>query len=264
MPLDPALAGIGVADDAIRVYVLEDRIDDLEVPERFGAWRTQIVRTPGFWALTPCGVSVGHVATTAGTLGCLVDVGGRRHLLSNNHVLANSNAAQNGDDVVQPGPLDGGAPPGDVIANLDAFEPINFTGAVNHIDAALAELVDPTQVSPDIITIGFPANPPTQLSLDQTVAKHGRTTGFTTGTVVDVSFDGYVSYKGAGTAWFENQIVIQGVDGPFSQPGDSGSLILESGTSHPVALLFAGDGQNTLANSIETILSRFGATIVGT
>ena len=262
MPLNPALAGIGLAGNAVRVYVLEDRVDGLEIPERFGELRTEVVSTPGFQTLTPCGVSVGHVAVTAGTLGCLVDVGGRRHLLSNNHVLANSNAALNGDEVVQPGPTDGGVAPGDVIASLNAFEPIDFTGAVNHIDAALAELVDPAQVTPDIITIGFPVNPPKQASLGQSVAKHGRTTNFTTGAVVDVSFDGYVSYNGAGTAWFEDQVVVRGFDGPFSQPGDSGSLILEDATSHPVALLFAGDQRLTLANPIDAVLNRFGASIV--
>lgn len=264
MPLNPALAGIGVGEDTFRVYVLEDRGDDLEVPARFGDLRTEIVRTPALQALTPCGVSVGHAATTAaGTLGCLVDVGGRRLVLSNNHVLANSNAAMNGDEIVQPGPLDGGASPSDVIANLDDFEPIQFTGAVNHIDAALAELVEAAHVSPEIMAIGLPVNPPTPPSFGQTVAKHGRTTGLTNGVVDDLSFDGYVHYNGR-RAWFEEQIVVKGDDPPFSQPGDSGALILETPTLQPVGLLFAGNDQLTLANPIQSVLGRFGATILDT
>ena len=63
-------------------------------------------------------------------------------------------------------------------------------------------------------------------------------------------------------AYFENQIAIVGSDGPFSESGDSGSLILDNPGSHPVGLLFAGDDTHTLANPIQAVLNRFGATIV--
>lgn len=52
----------------------------------------------------PCGVSVGHIRVTAGTIGVLLcdrsrpDTG-RRYILSNNHVLANSNDAATGDSM---------------------------------------------------------------------------------------------------------------------------------------------------------------------
>ena len=55
----------------------------------------------------PGGVSIGHIDITAGTLGCLVKRDGTTFILSNNHVLANSNDAQVGDPILQPGPLDG-------------------------------------------------------------------------------------------------------------------------------------------------------------
>src|SRR5687768_11659344 len=59
----------------------------------------------------PCGVSVGHHSITAGTIGAVVrDTGrsdnGRRYILSNNHVLANSNDARAGDAIWQPGTFD--------------------------------------------------------------------------------------------------------------------------------------------------------------
>ena len=78
---------------------------------------------------------------------------------------------------------------------------------------------------------------------------------------MDISFDGNVDVDGE-TACFEDQIAIVGNDGPFSEAGDSGSLILDNPGSHPIDLLFAGDKTHTLANPIQTVLNRFGATIV--
>lgn len=51
---------------------------------------------------------------------------------------------------------------------------------------------------------------------------------------------------------------------PFSEPGDSGSLILDSPGTHPVGLLFAGDDSQTVANPIQSVLNRFGATVAVT
>lgn len=74
----------------------------------------------------PGGVSLGHVGITAGTLGCLVRKNGRLYILSNNHVIANSNDAAIGDPILQPGPTDGGRDPGDRIGRLSEWVPIQF------------------------------------------------------------------------------------------------------------------------------------------
>ena len=75
----------------------------------------------------PGGVSIGHHSITAGTLGCVVKKDGKRYILSNNHVLANSNQAILGDYIFQPGPTDGGLL-SDRIATLYQFIPIDFGG----------------------------------------------------------------------------------------------------------------------------------------
>ena len=54
------------------------------------------------------GFSVGHVRSTAGTLGAIVKRDGKLYLLSNCHVLARSGNATAGDQIVYPGPADGG------------------------------------------------------------------------------------------------------------------------------------------------------------
>lgn len=85
------------------------------------------------------GTSVGHKSVTAGTLGLLVKKGGHTYILSNNHVLANANNAQLGDEIVQPGRADGGRLERDLVAHLSHFVPIDFNGD-NVVDAALAKL----------------------------------------------------------------------------------------------------------------------------
>jgi len=87
----------------------------------------------------PLGFSLGHPAITAGSIGGrVVDASGAIYVLSNNHVLANSNDAGVGDPELQPGPFDGGTAPADQIGTLAAFKPINFSGGANTIDAAIA------------------------------------------------------------------------------------------------------------------------------
>ena len=84
----------------------------------------------------PGGISIGHTGITAGTLGCLVKKNNELYILSNNHVLADSNNGQIGDHIVQPGPYDGGSYPNDHIANLYQFIPINFTDQPSNCSTA--------------------------------------------------------------------------------------------------------------------------------
>src|SRR5256885_9102262 len=86
----------------------------------------------------PMGSSVGTPAITAGSIGARVADGlGNLYILSNNHVLANSNDATIGDPELQPGAYDGGTA-ADKIATLSAFKAIDFSGGPNSIDAAIA------------------------------------------------------------------------------------------------------------------------------
>lgn len=124
------------------------RVDDKSLPalENVGPFQlTERVR-PAYG-----GVGIGHMNVTAGTLGtCVYDASAfpgipqRYHILSNNHVLANSDNATVGDPILQPGRVDGGTFPADVIAKLSRFVPIRFHQAgqpvpLNLVDAAAAE-----------------------------------------------------------------------------------------------------------------------------
>lgn len=268
------IEGIGIAGDVVRVYVREDIDPEVKIPDTIKDLPTEPVASSGFRAQSParhdalspvvCGVSVGHHRITYGTLGCLVDIPGSRCILSNSHVLTHPDGSV-GDEIMQPGPYHSRRDaPSRRIACLTDHEPLVFGSAVNHIDAAIAALDDHASAIPEIMTIGRPVNPPVPAVPNQAVTKHGAYTGLTCGTVVDVSFDGNVYYDRFYhlTAYFENQIVIVGTHGPFSHAGDSGSLVVDNLGAHPVGLLFAGDDTHTLANPIQAVLNRFGATIV--
>jgi hypothetical protein len=135
------------------------------------------------------GISIGHVDITAGTLGGLVkdNVSGKTVILSNNHVMANSNAATIGDPILQPGPADNGTFPGDHIANLTRFVEIQFGGAENRVDGAIATPLQPGNVIWNTRDIG-PEIPSqsrvlTEDDLGIFVHKTGRTTEHTQGFV---------------------------------------------------------------------------------
>ena len=82
--------------------------------------------------MRPCppGFSIGHTSITAGTLGAWVKRGSgdEYHVLSNNHVLANSNDAQPNDVIIQPGKADGGFSGTDRFALLEDFAVIKWDG----------------------------------------------------------------------------------------------------------------------------------------
>lgn len=216
----------------------------------------------------------------SGTLGAVVqDAQGMLYILSNNHVLARTNVALPGEDVSQPGAIDQRCGQTGVLADLTTFIPLAFRKSklipLNTVDAAIA-LARPGAVRTDgaILDIGPVSARTVAAFVGQAVRKSGRTTGFTTGAVaaIDVTVDvGYSKTCGGASnqvARFVNQIRI--TPGAFSAGGDSGSLIVESGTVDPtdqrpraVGLLFAGSSTTTIANPIGNVLSALGVTMVG-
>jgi hypothetical protein len=269
-----AVSGLGGYDEiAVRVYVRaklpQASVPSSErVPTDVNGTPTDVIPVGDLTALlrpTACGVSVGHFRITAGTLGCLATKRGvstgDRFILSNNHVLADSNTGMVGDDILEPGPIDGGSS-ANPIARLSDFQPIDFTAPTNAIDAAIAQVIDVADVTPDILGgIGIVTQPPMPAALFQSVRKHGRTTRHTVGIITDLAADIRVRY-GTRIAEFQDQIGILGAGGLFSSGGDSGSLIVDAVTRRPVGLLFAGGGGMTFGNPIDPILTRFDIDIL--
>jgi hypothetical protein len=208
-----------------------------------------------------------------GTLGALVEDGnGNQYILSNNHVLARTNAAAIGEDIIQPGLIDESPAcfkdTTDIVADLSAFIPIQFKAKkiipTNPVDAAIAQVrankVDPTGFIIDIGTVSSDTVAP---SLGMAVKKSGRTTGLTNGNITAVSATVDVSYGSGKTARFTNQIVVG--TGGFIAAGDSGSLMVEDEVTNPraVGLLFAGSNTTAIANPIGEVLDSFRVSMVG-
>lgn len=211
----------------------------------------------GRYRPAPGGVSVGHFRITAGTIGCLVRRGTRLYILSNNHVLANSNHAAIGDAILQPGPYDGGRNPQDLIARLSAFVPIKLApGTTNQVDAAIAQ-TRPALVSAANIGFGRISATTVAPTMNLLVKKAGRTTQRTAGRIVGLNATVNVGGYGPRPAVFTGQMIIRSVTTrPFSQGGDSGSLIMTQTGNRPVGLLFAGNSVVTIANPIRTVLAQ--------
>lgn len=257
----------------------------------------------------PAGVSIGHYMVSAGTLGGIVfdRHTGEPLLLSNNHVLANSNEGEIGDAILQPGPTDHGLRPDDVVAKLHRFEMLRFfsdTGSgisppsqppplfppggcdiaeafvtignalsklsgsskrlatvqapkaqigapiyPNRVDAALARPINPMLFQQNIVEIGRP-NGSKLAQIGMRIRKHGRTTGYTEGSVTLMNATVDVSYGDNLQARFSGQVIAT----PISQGGDSGALIIEGDSLKVVGLLFAGSRRATIFTPIQTVL----------
>jgi hypothetical protein len=273
--IGPKMSGSSiVVDTALIVYVRQKRaLSELSlnerVPTEYEGLPTEVVPVGEIQALarpTPAGVSGGHRNLNgSGTLGCLVTrqgQGERRFILSNNHVMAQLNSASIGDDVVEPSMPDSGGT-ATAIATLSDFEPLRFGGPRNDIDAAVAELIDPADMTPDIKMIGRVTPASVNPVIGMSVKKYGRTTGLTLGVIAALGADVSVTYANGQTAHFEGQISVRGAaGGNFGQPGDSGSLVVDSEGKRPVGLLFAVGGPVTFCNHIRLVLPRFTAVVV--
>ncbi len=231
----------------------------------------------------------------SGTLGALLeDSGGRQFLLSNNHVLARSDQAGIGDAIVQPGLIDNNCTPlGDSsaimpVASLTGWLPLS--SPATNADAAIAQVasraVDPSgrilelglrrpdgtlaAAAPGISSTGGKGE---AAWLDQQVAKSGRTTGLTCGSVSALDLDVNVDYfrdcaetRPYLTKTFTGQLAISG--NTFSDAGDSGALVVDAGNAEPVGLYFAGGTDvngvsHAVANPAPDILNELSAQAGG-
>lgn len=256
-------------------------LTDVIVVRKIKALKTRTDR----WRPAPGGVSIGHEKITAGTLGCLVTKGGRIYILSNNHVLADSNQGAIGSAILQPGKADGGEFPKDRIATLAEFVEIKWLGGegcpiskaaaglgnifakaarsksqlqairqeevFNLVDAAIARPNDDKDVLNEILDIGvLSGGVNITPSLGMRIQKSGRTTAVTEDEILQLDVSTQVQYGDGKIALFEDQLMT----GPMSAPGDSGSAILDM-DKNLVGLLFAGSDDVTILCRAEHVLN---------
>ncbi len=315
----PNVVGVGIGHKKTGGKVLENLslvalvrskvpVDSLpkgaSIPAELGGFQTDVVEVGHLramasrlerWRPAVGGISTGHFQVTAGTLGCLVyDMAtGEPLILSNNHVLANSNDCSINDPILQQGRIDGGITGEDTLAVLARFIPIRFeaegTGIklpefiirlgllvagwlknenlthffeallprINFMDAAVAKPLDPQMVLPEVLGIGVPSGT-ADASLEMPVRKSGRTTGVTEGTIEVLNATVTVSYGDNLTARFENQIITSAM----CMGGDSGSVLFSAGSARVVGLLFSGSSLVTIYSPIEPVLAALKVSLI--
>lgn len=204
------------------------------------------------------GHSVGHYKITAGTLGTFVKGKQGIMMLSNNHVLANSNEASLGDAILQPGRYDKGQNPDDICGKLVAFKKI--VKEHNVMDAAVASIdakAMPNKFDlPHIGKVGNKVIKPEDI-LGKMVQKIGRTTGYTKSKVSAIKVRNVGVNYGNGIYSFDDLIEVSDPSGgDFSAGGDSGSFVVDM-DRNPVGLLFAGSPGHTMVCEIEPIMKEF-------
>lgn len=271
---------------AVRIYVAQKIDASLlskkdRLPETIDGIPTDVIESSPAFFTPACninrklkqrpvagGISIAHKDVTAGTIAYFCrsikagDNPNKIYVLSNNHVLANVNSGQIGDDLYQPGPADGGTPAANRAAKLHRFVPMTLDGTtLNKVDAAIGEVNTGVTIKRAMCQIGRITGTG-QAVEDMAVCKHGRTTGFTEGVVTDESIDALVGMDHGDpsiVARFTNQMRIERIapHSAIGKGGDSGSLVVHGETRKAVGLYFAGppSGVYGLANHIADVIT---------
>jgi hypothetical protein len=157
--------------------------------------------------------------------------------ISNNHVFADTNRAALDDALID-------SSSGTEFGRLHRYVPLLPQPGVNDLDAAAGWVHDTHEIHREPHLNGIRGPVP-----GLRVQKYGARTGYTTGRIASIAATAAIPYDGLGTANFRRCLRIVGDDGPFSLPGDSGSLVLDMNHS-VVGIVFAGDQGNnySLAN----------------
>jgi len=188
-------------------------------------------------------------------------------ILSNAHVIAIEPKTDNflalGTDIIQPSCGDGGGS-GDKVGELADYIPIDFgPGAENYADAAIGSIDDGVAASPGE-QFGEGGNywieGWTEVSEGDIIRKSGRTTGVTTGEVINTNASLWLKY-GDQIARFVDQIEVAQDNWSFAEAGDSGSAVDKDGEF--VGLVFAGTdtGDIVWINKAEHIIDGLGITV---
>jgi hypothetical protein len=212
------------------------------------------------------GASIGHYLCTAGSLGFFArrTVDGAIGMVSNNHVLAAEDEGEDGDDILHPAPADEGVRELNVVGYLAGDYP-RLDEEAPTVDCAFATLREGIAYDPSTIGPGLRLKrEPAVLELQRDVLKNGRSTGLTRGRITAFAIDHCDVELDFGIVVFDRQIEIaSSADGPFSQPGDSGSLVVNP-DGQPVGLLASGtfDCRLHYANPIDDVLRSLGLTVL--
>jgi hypothetical protein len=218
------------------------------------------------------GGTLGSLLTSNATPPALV-------ILSNNHVLGMSDGATVGQEVTQPGVIETGCSltgtnnvatvtnilslqnqpipefPVDVTTAQITTGQVDTTGSILELGALNGANVP--QPAPPAAGTGMAA------TVNQLLAKSGRTTGLTCAAVESLNTTATVGYEtGCATTnsfnvTYTDEILVANMANgqDFIGDGDSGSLAVDEATAQPVALMFAGSENSAIGNPVADVLN---------
>jgi hypothetical protein len=200
-------------------------------------------------------------------------------ILSNNHVLGLSDGGAVGQEVTQPGVIE---------TNCSLTGTINVATVTNilnlqtqpipafPVDVTTAQITTgQVDTSDNILELGAlngsnvpqPAPPAAgsgiAASVNQLLAKSGRTTGLTCAAIESLDASAQVGYEtGCATTTsfnvtYTDEIVVANMANGqnFIGDGDSGSLAVDEANAQPVALMFAGSDTSAIGNPVADVLN---------
>jgi hypothetical protein len=188
---------------------------------------------------------------TAGTLGARVTdrATGDAMILSNWHILVGDWAARVGQPILQPGRLDGGT-------SADGVASLTRDVMSRDLDAAVATLHGNRPLVNDQLGLGRVRGLAGAV-LGIRVAKSGRTSGITMGTVTGLEGVARIVYDGVPRLIRKVISIDPAGTGEVSRGGDSGSLWLEHPERNGIGLHFAGSDnpERALALDLGAVLA---------
>ncbi|MBN8412991.1 hypothetical protein [Halomonas litopenaei] len=222
-----------------------------------------------------CGSSVTAATDSgAGTLGFLATrQDGTLVGVTNNHVTGGCNHTPYGMHIMSPAPFDAipGGPEPTAIGKHSGLVPIlsGDPGQIHlqELDVAVFDVTKPDMLS-SMQGEGLYDTPVDVVdpSASMRVKKVGRTTGLRTGIVLGrVSTTLSIPYKSSkfnSLVHFDDIWAILGDNNAtFSEPGDSGSLVVSEDGQNAVGLIFAGGGNTSFMIPVRKVLDHFNLSL---
>ena len=196
------------------------------------------------------GISIGHFRGSAGTLGGFVRISSKKEMwtgiIGSSHVLSMINSGQKGEDIIQPGWPDGPRVFDNRIGTLENYTYLvhyqQKGDALNTEDIAvirpLAEdrlpisnlVTNPKDQKKKINLKGCLPSKELFKQLGESVYKVGRSSGFTEGILDVTNVPQYSVQLPNGRLYiFSDVAAVKNISRrPFSEPGDSGSIVYTS------------------------------------
>ena len=206
-------------------------------------------------------LSVSGEGSSAGTISAFVrDAKGEFYLLSSSDVLGAPNYRL-GSAVLQPGQIDGGRVPTDVIGSFVRYPTVADASPVANL-VGLARLEKSTSFEAALPGIG-PIRGVHTPTVGMSVQMVGRTSGLVRGKITQVDATFSIALPQPAGKGGSVRLVRAVATTPMSKAGDGGALVVDN-EGYAVGIVVAGSDTTTMLAPIQEVLDNLGVQLVQT